>query len=172
MTIEIKPCSLADLETLQKLSIETYTDTFGEFNTAKDLKDYLDEAYNLPELKRELADRNSFFYFLYLDHQLAGHLKLNIGGAQSESMGNDYLEVERIYIRKAFKRHGLGKHLLEFSLNKARELNKPRVWLGVWENNFPAQKFYQYMGFERISEHKFIMGESVQTDYILKKKLR
>lgn len=172
MTIEIKKCTLDDLKTLHNLSVETYTDTFGEYNTEADLNDYLDKAYNNTELKKELTNSNSMFYFAFYDGKLAGYLKLNVLDAQSESIGDESLEIERIYIRKQFKRLGLGTKLLNFGIAKAEELNKQSVWLGVWENNFPAQKFYQKMDFVRYSEHKFIMGESVQTDYILKKELR
>jgi len=172
MTIEIKKCTLDDLKTLHNLSVETYTDTFGEYNTEADLNDYLDKAYNNTELKKELTNSNSMFYFAFYDGKLAGYLKLNVLDAQSESIGDESLEIERIYIRKQFKRLGLGTKLLNFGIVKAEELNKQSVWLGVWENNFPAQKFYQKMGFVRYSEHKFIMGESVQTDYILTKELR
>jgi len=171
MTIEIKKCTLDDLKTLHNLSVETYTDTFGEYNTEADLNDYLDKAYNNAELKKELTNINSMFYFAFYDGKLAGYLKLNVLDAQSESIGDESLEIERIYIRKQFKRLGLGTKLLNFGIAKAEELNKQSVWLGVWENNFPAQKFYQKMDFVRYSEHKFIMGESVQTDYILKKEL-
>jgi len=172
MTIEIKKCTLDDLKTLHNLSVDTYTDTFGEYNTEADLNDYLDKAYNNAELKKELTNINSMFYFAFYDGKLAGYLKLNVLDAQSESIGDESLEIERIYIRKQFKRLGLGTKLLNFGIAKAEELNKQSVWLGVWENNFPAQKFYQKMDFVRYSEHKFIMGESVQTDYILKKELR
>jgi len=172
MTVEIKKCTLDDLKTLHNLSVETYTDTFGEYNTEADLNDYLDKAYNNTELKKELTNSNSMFYFAFYDGKLAGYLKLNVLDAQSESIGDESLEIERIYIRKQFKRLGLGTKLLNFGIAKAEGLNKQSVWLGVWENNFPAQKFYQKMNFVRYSEHKFIMGESVQTDYILKKELR
>jgi len=172
MVTEIKKCTLDDLPVLQDLSRETYTDTFAESNTEADLNDYLDKAYNTAELTKELSDDNSNFYFLFYNQQLAGYLKLNILDAQSEKIGDDCLEIERIYIRKQFKRLGLGTKLLNFGINKANELAKKSVWLGVWENNFPAQKFYQRFDFQRYSEHKFIMGESVQTDYILKKELR
>jgi len=67
--------------------------------------------------------------------------------AQSEAIGDNCLEIERIYISKQFKRLGLGTKLLEFGINKAKELNKQSVWLGVWENNLAAQKFYQKMDF-------------------------
>jgi len=172
MAVEIRKCTLDNLKTLQDISRETFTDTFGEYNTPNDLKNYLDDAYNDMVLTKELSDINSWFYFLYYDNKLAGYLKLNILDAQSENMSDNYLEIQRIYIRVPFKRLGLGTKLLEFSQEKARQLKKDHVWLGVWEKNFPAQKFYERMNFTRYSEHKFVMGESVQTDYILIKKMR
>lgn len=172
MTTKIRRCTTQDVETLRKLSIETYTDTFAAYNTVSNTQAYIDSAYDIKVLLKELSDVHSEFYFLYVDQELAGYLKVNILEAQSEPMADDFLEIQRIYIRKNFKRRGLGKMLLELGLKRAKDLGRKRVWLGVWEKNFPAQKFYQYMGFERYSSHKFVMGESVQTDYILKKELR
>ena len=172
MTTEIKKCTLKDIETLQKISIETYADTFGKYNTPENTAAYIDDAYNLPQLTSELMNEYSEFYFMYFDGKLAGYLKVNILEAQSEAMGDDFLEIQRIYIRKHFKRLGLGKQLIELGLKRAQVLSKPRVWLGVWERNYSAQEFYKTFGFEKFSSHKFVMGDSVQTDYILKKELR
>jgi len=172
MTIKVRRCTLADVGTLQKISIETYTDTFGDYNTLENTKAYVDEAYKTETLEQELQNNNSEFYFMFLDGKLAGYLKINILDAQSEALGDDFLEIQRIYIRKQFKRLGLGRKLMELGLQRAEALKKPRVWLGVWEKNYSAQEFYKVFGFEKFSSHKFVMGDSVQTDYILKKELR
>lgn len=172
MTIKIKRCTVKDAEILQKVSIETYTDTFGAYNTIENLRAYLNKAYDLNTLKRELSDPNSEFYFLKADEQVAGYIKLNILDAQTEKIGKEDLEIQRIYIREHFKRRGFGKMLLELGMDRANKLAKNNIWLGVWESNFAAQKFYESMGFKRFSEHKFIMGNSTQRDYLLKKKLR
>ena len=109
---------------------------------------------------------------MFLDGKLAGYLKINILDAQSEALGDDFMEIQRIYIRQQFKRLGLGRKLMKLGLERAQALKKPRVWLGVWEKNYSAQEFYKIFGFEKFSSHKFVMGDSVQTDYILKKELR
>ncbi|APU71720.1 GNAT family N-acetyltransferase [Companilactobacillus crustorum] len=172
MTIKIKKCTVKDAEELQTVSIETFADTFGPYNTVQDLNGYLDKAYDLNVLRQELNNPNSEFYFLKVDGQVAGYIKLNVFDAQTEKMTKNDLEIQRIYIREQFKRHGFGKMLLELGIDRAIKLAKENVWLGVWESNFAAQKFYESMGFKRFSEHKFIMGNSTQTDYLLKKKLR
>lgn len=38
-------------------------------------------------------------------------MKVNINDAQSENMGVESLEIERVYIKKEFQKHGLGKSL-------------------------------------------------------------
>lgn len=171
MTTTIRRCTLDDLETLQKVSAETYLATFGQYNTPENTQAYIHDAYDLDVLRREMTNKNSEFYFLFVDQELAGYLKVNILDAQSEPLDESFMEIQRIYIRVPFKRMGLGKVLMEFAIERARAFKKPHVWLGVWEKNYPAQKFYQSMGFEHYSSHKFVMGTSTQTDYILKKEL-
>lgn len=168
----IEQCDIEDLDTLQKLSRETYTATFGKDNTEENLNAYLDQAYNTKQLTSELKNPNSTFYFIYHEDQLAGYLKLNTLKAQSEKMPDNYLEVERVYFKEGFQHLGLGTKAFEFAEKQAQKLSKDNIWLGVWEFNYPAQKFYQKMGYERFSEHKFVMGDSVQTDFLMKKNLR
>lgn len=73
-------------------------------------------------------------------------MKLNINNAQSENRGNDSLEVERIYIKQQFQKHGLGKFMLNEVSMVAKEKNKQKIWLGVWEKNENAIRFYEKMG--------------------------
>lgn len=164
-------CTIEDLVLLQKISTETFTDTFGADNTAEDLAAYLERAYNLEQLKQELTNPDSSFYFIYSGDELAGYLKLNTGAAQSEAMGMDAFEVERIYVRTAFKRRGLGKQLIEFAIQTAVEMGKATVWLGVWEHNMRALAFYRMLGFEKTGAHSFYMGDDEQIDYIMTKRL-
>ncbi|MGO2298829.1 hypothetical protein [Paucilactobacillus nenjiangensis] len=93
MDFKIKPIRHNQLNELQAISIETFTATFGQQNTADNLQHYLDDAYNLKTLSNELRNPDSYFYFLYVDEAIAGYLKLNVNHAQSENMGGEALEV-------------------------------------------------------------------------------
>ncbi|MBM7689978.1 GNAT family N-acetyltransferase [Enterococcus ureilyticus] len=170
--IEIKKISLRDLTVLKALSIKTFTDTFAKDNTPDDLKDYLDQAYTEEKLTSELQNEQSEFYFIYSNEQLAGYLKINVNDAQTETIEKDALEIERIYIDSNFKRLGLGKMLYTKAIERAKELNKTAIWLGVWERNFSAMKFYHKMGFTQVGQHAFYMGEDEQIDLIMKKHLK
>ena len=169
--IEIKKITLNDLAALKALSIKTFTDTFAKDNTPEDLKGYLNQAYTEEKLISELQNKQSEFYFIYSDDRLAGYLKINVNDTQTEIIEEGALEIERIYIDSDFKRLGLGKMLYNKAIERAKALNKTAIWLGVWEHNFSAMKFYHKMGFTQVGEHSFYMGEDEQTDLIMKKKL-
>lgn len=169
MDITIQAVNSNNLSQLRQISIETFGDTFGSQNDQANLQEYFESAYNLPELTKELANRNSEFYFIFYNHHLAGYLKLNVGNGQSEKMGDKTLEVERIYIRKNFKRLGLGGKLIDFSLERARNLNKKTIWLGVWEHNEGAKIFYEKKGFSQFSDHIFELGGDPQRDILMKR---
>jgi ribosomal protein S18 acetylase RimI-like enzyme len=160
--------TVTDVQRLREISIETFQDTFGAQNTVENMADYLAEAYTIEKLTRELNDAESFFYFVLLDGEIAGYLKLNIGDAQSENMGPDSLEVERIYVRRAFQRRGLGRVFIEEAIKVAVEAGKRVVWLGVWEHNPNAIAFYEKMNFRKTgASHDFYMATDRQTDILM-----
>ncbi|WP_042354734.1 GNAT family N-acetyltransferase [Bacillus rubiinfantis] len=171
MLIDIKQCSHEDLAELQEISIETFNDTFKEQNTPENLTAYLQRAFHLEQLDKELSNRFSQFFFIYVDKELAGYLKVNTNEAQSENMGDESFEVERIYIRRKFQGQGLGRYLLNKAIEIANEKNKAKVWLGVWEKNEKAIKFYRKLGFVQNGAHSFYMGDEEQTDLIMVKSL-
>lgn len=169
--MEIKKAALADLMLLQEISIETFTDTFKEQNTEEDLKQYLESAYHTNQLKKELANKNSAFFFLLDNKETVGYLKLNVEDAQTENIAENAMEIERIYIRSHHKRRGYGKILIEQAERLAQKEKKKVIWLGVWEENSAALAFYKDRGFDQTSSHSFFMGDDEQTDFILTKKL-
>ncbi|MBJ7695124.1 GNAT family N-acetyltransferase [Weissella confusa] len=172
MTTTLKRLTVADVNELREISIETFTDTFGAQNTPENLRDYLADAYQESVLAKELENAGSLFYFVMVDDEIAGYLKLNVGDAQSEEMGEAALEVERIYVRKSFQRRGLGRVFIGEAEKVAHELHKDRIWLGVWEYNPNAIDFYEKMGFSKTGEsHDFYMGTDRQTDILMDKDL-
>lgn len=169
--LKLVTCTKEDLAKLKRIGIETYNDTFATQNTPENMKEYLDRAYSDTKLLEELNTTDSFFYFLKVGEETVGYLKLNINQAQTENIAGNSLEVERIYVRKAFFRKGYGRYLIQYAEEQAQALGKSSLWLGVWEYNLNARAFYEEMGFQRVSQHSFVMGDDEQTDFILLKNL-
>ncbi|KQL18190.1 GNAT family N-acetyltransferase [Cytobacillus solani] len=171
MTINIKKCALEDSRQLQEISYETFNETFKHQNSPENMNAYLEKAFNLKQLEKELANISSQFLFVYFNNEVAGYLKVNTDDAQSEEMDEESLEIERIYIKNKFQKHGLGKYLLNHAIEIAMERNKKKIWLGVWEKNENAIAFYKKMGFVQTGAHSFFMGDEEQIDYIMTKTL-
>ncbi len=171
MTINIRQCTFEDLYKLQELSSETFNETFKHQNSPENMNAYLEKAFNLKQLEKELSNVFSQFYFVYFHNEIAGYLKINTNDAQSEEMDDDSLEIERIYIKSKFQKLGLGKHLLDKAVELAIAKNKKIIWLGVWEKNENAIAFYKRMGFVQTGIHSFYMGDEEQTDFIMRKTL-
>lgn len=169
MEKSIKKCTHEDIDILKEISEETFYETFKDQNTTENMTVYLERAFNLNQLAKELSNPSSGFFFIHLNEQIAGYLKVNIDDAQSEEMGSETLEIERIYIKNHFQKHGLGQALFNKAIEIAREHNKKKIWLGVWEKNENAIAFYEKLGFVQIGSHSFYMGDEEQVDLVMVK---
>ncbi|WP_316832085.1 GNAT family N-acetyltransferase [Pedobacter aquatilis] len=167
----ITPVKHADIAELQKIGRETFLETFSTTNSAENMKDYLDKSFSDDNLLRELNNAESSFYFAILAGKVVGYLKLNTGSAQTEKNMPDALEIERIYVLAGFHGKSVGQSLFNKALEFAKEKNYKVVWLGVWENNHRAIKFYAKNGFEVFDSHVFHLGADKQTDLMMKKQL-
>ena len=169
--MQIRKLDITDLENLQKISITTFRETFEEVNSEKDMQKYLDENLSLERLKNEFENQNSEFYFAENNGEILGYLKLNFKDAQTEKVEENYFEIERIYVLKAFLGQKIGQILFDKAIEIGREKNLEYVWLGVWEENHRAIRFYEKNGFEIFGKHDFVLGKDVQTDLLMKMKI-
>ena len=172
MKTTIRKCNMNDLQVLRDLAHETYDDSFRALNTPETMDAYLAEAFDLQKIQMELETPQSEFYFLYADDKLAGFIKINDVPAQTDINDPDSLELERIYVKSEFKRHGLGTVLIQYAEDIAAARGKQYVWLGVWEQNPKAIAFYEKMGYREFDRHTFRMGDELQSDLVMKKDLK
>ncbi|TDM16561.1 GNAT family N-acetyltransferase [Macrococcoides canis] len=167
----IRACTVEDKSALKEIAYQTFDETFRADNKKENIDEYLKNAFTDEKVLAELQNPDSFFYFIYYEDTLAGYLKLNINEAQTESFEGENLEIERIYILKQFQKKRLGKQLYDKALEVARRLSRERIWLGVWEKNSNAIAFYEQLGFNKIDQHSFYMGDEQQNDYIMMKSI-
>jgi ribosomal protein S18 acetylase RimI-like enzyme len=170
-SFQIVRANANDAEKLQKISQKTFFETFEQENTAENMQNYLSNNFSLEKLLSELRHQQSEFYFLFSGNEIIAYLKINFGDAQVEKQLDNALEIERIYVLKEFQGKNAGKILMEKAEKIAREKNCLYVWLGVWEKNFKAIRFYQNFGFVEFDKHLFILGDDAQTDIMMKKYL-
>lgn len=167
--IEITEVSLDSFEILQTLGRQTYTETFANSNTEADMARYLEESFSAQKIKTELANPDSMFFIAWENENPIGYLKVNSGQAQTELQDDSSLEIERIYVKSSHHGKMIGQLLYSKALDIARLENKAYLWLGVWEENPRAIRFYEKNGFIAFDKHIFKMGNDEQTDIMMKK---
>ena len=170
--IRIAQVGIEALDLLQQISRQTFSDTFAVSNTAEDMRYYLEHNLSEVRLLEELNTPGVTFYFAYAGHEIAGYLKINEGEAQQEFKSQSCLEIERIYILKAFQGKHIGQHLFDKAIATGIEKGLDFIWLGVWEKNEKAIGFYLKNGFSVFGKHTFMLGSDEQTDLLLKKVLK
>lgn len=171
MDITIRKITVNDLQELQEIGKRTFQETFASENSEEDMKNYLETSFANEKIMAELEDENSEFYFAELEEKVIGYLKVNSGPSQTEIKSEDALEIERIYVLKEFQGKKAGQVLFDKAIEIARANNKKYVWLGVWEENHRAIRFYEKNGFVAFDKHIFKLGNDEQTDIMMKLKL-
>ena len=169
MIITYKICEIDDLETLIDIAKTTFIDAFEKDNNPDDFEAYVTSAFSKERFKSELLHPNCTFYFAYVDDTLIGYFKLNEKEAQNEQFGQVTMELERIYILEAFQRQGLGDQLLHKAMEIAKGKKVDFLWLGVWEHNNDAIRFYEKHKFTKFDTHPYYLGNDKQTDWLLKR---
>jgi ribosomal protein S18 acetylase RimI-like enzyme len=169
--ITIRQVAVAEAEQLLQLSRQTFFDAFAAMNTAHDMELYAAQAFTIQKIQSELSEPGSAFYFAMLNNNVAGYLKLNTGAAQTEFKTDHSLEVERIYVLAGHQGKSIGSLLLNFATQTAINKGYHYIWLGVFEKNHGAIRFYQRNGFQKFSHHAFLLGTDLQTDLLMKRPL-
>lgn len=169
--MKIRKVNIQDIEKLKEIGKLTFAETFATKNSEEDMREYLDEAFSTEKLQAELTDKNAEFFFAELDDRVIGYLKLNYGQSQTEIRDAKALEIERIYVLKEFHGKKVGQRLYDKALELAKAKSVAYVWLGVWEQNPRAIRFYEKNGFVAFDKHIFKLGKDEQTDIMMKLKL-
>jgi len=171
-TINIEKTAITEAEQLQQIARKTFYEAFAHNNDEKNLQTYIEEGFAIDKLTEELKDDNTEFYFAKIDEEVIGYLKLNFGAAQTELKDHDAVEIQRIYVLKEFHGKKVGQVLYDKAIEVAKKRNADFVWLGVWEENPRAIRFYEKNGFVEFDKHIFKLGDEEQTDIMMKLKLK
>ena len=156
-----------ELELLRDICLETFQRSFGKDNTPEDMEIYLEKTFNREKLQNDMSNPLVSFYFLIHNSEIAGYLRLNEGSAQTDDVLEGALEIERIYVLPEKQNKNLGAALIEKSVEIARERDINTLWLGVWNKNSNAIRFYERHGFRPFGIHEFLLGNDLQTDLLM-----
>lgn len=170
--IKIEKVAIEQIDHLQSIGKKTFSQTFSSTNTEENMAKYLEEGFSVQKLTKEFNNPDSEFYFALADSAIVGYLKINFGKSQTELQDSSSLEIERIYVLNEFHGKKVGQLLYEKAISIAKKQSSNYVWLGVWEENKRALKFYEKNGFKPFDKHIFKLGDDEQTDIMMRLDLK
>ena len=168
----IRKANPNDASALGNLAEKTFRDTFGVANNPADMDQHCLESYSTEIQTREILDPNIDTFVCVFENQLIAYTQLNWLHAPSYLTAQNPVEIKRFYLDSPWHGQGIASALMHHVLEHVKSKNADQIWLGVWEHNPKAQRFYQKMGFFEVGEHVFQLGNDPQRDLILSLKVQ
>ncbi|MFM7079959.1 MAG: N-acetyltransferase family protein [Bacteroidota bacterium] len=170
--IKVELAQSDDFEMLSDLGRRAFQEAFGQFNDPGDMQAYLDLSFDPQRIKSQLRDPEVLYLMAFYQGTAVGYAKL-IRNSKTANAMQDFkqMQMERIYALGAYVGKKIGKSLMLESLRIAKAEGFDYMWLGVWQENQRAIKFYKDFGFEIIGVKQFVIGNEVNDDYVMGLKL-
>ena len=166
----IRRAGPADAPVLAALGAQTFRETFAHLYPPEDLEVFLADAYSLERARADLADPKKASWLVEAgDGQAIGYALAGPCGLPHDDVTPASGELKRIYFLKDHQGGGLGKALFAEIIAWLQADGPRDVWIGVWSENFGAQRFYERQGFEKVGEYGFEVGKTVDLEFILKR---
>ena len=172
-TLHIREATIEDAKLLTDLAYTTFWDAFAHHpkNAPDDLNHYMRQAFNVEQIGAELSDAKNIFLVAELDDEAAGYAKIIIDNIEPGITAEKPVELSRLYAHQKHLGQGVGQSLMDACFERARVEDRDVMWLGVWEYNPRAQRFYEKNGFRVVGSHVFLLGKDEQTDLLMQREL-
>ncbi len=167
MNISIRKAGVEDAGLIASISRETFYDTFAADNTAEDMHLFMEQQFQVNKLEAEVFNPENMFFLAYEADTPVGYFKLKISHHPDLNINGNAIELSRFYARKNSIGKGVGKAMMQHAISTAKAFNKTILWLGVWEHNTRAIKFYESFGFRKFSTQQFTLGNDLQQDWVM-----
>ena len=169
--ILIRQAVSKDAKLLTDLAYTTFWDAFAHHpkNAPDDLNHYMRQAFNQEQISTELADAKNIFLIAEINGEAAGYSKIIIDNIEAGITAKRPVELSRLYAHQKHLGQGVGQMLMDACFQRARAEDRDVMWLGLWEYNPRAQRFYERNGFRVVGSHVFLLGKDPQTDLLMQR---
>lgn len=165
----IRRANPADAQALSRIAEKTFVEAFGHLYPSEDLQAFLRESYAV-ERQRVILETPGYAVWL-LEHEgeAVGHAAAGPCGLPNPGVRPGDGELKRLYVLRDFQNGGWGGRLFQAVMDWLLADGPRTLWIGVWENNLGAQRFYARHGFEKVGEHTFPVGRVVDREFTLRR---
>jgi len=165
--VRIRPGTVEDAAALAAFAARTFAETFAAGSTPEDMQAHLARSYGIAQQTAELVDARTVTLLAEDDGRLVGFAQLRRGIPPACVVAPDAIELHRFYVDRPSQGAGVAQRLMAAVLDAARAAGARHLWLGVWEHNPRAIRFYAKCGFVDVGSHEFVLGADAQTDRVM-----
>jgi len=165
----IRRAQTADAEMLVQLSRDTFHAAFADLYWPEDLEAYLATAYGLEKTRRELADPNIAVWLAERDGVAIGYAQAGPCDLPHSEVTATCAELKRIYLAPGAQGGGVGSRLISEAFAWLERDGPRRIWIGVWSGNRGARRLYEHLGFAKVGEYYFKVGEAMDREFVLRR---
>jgi diamine N-acetyltransferase len=167
--MSIRQATTADAPALAAIARATFAGAFGELYWPEDLEAFLSSAYDLERTRRELADPRCAVWVAVAGAEVVGYAAAGPCGLPHPEVTPDCGELKRVYVLPGLQGGGTGSRLMGEALAWLERDGPRRLWIGVWSGNLGARRLYERLGFEKVGEYYFQVGEARDREFILRR---
>jgi len=159
-----------DAAVLAGLGAATFSETFGHLYPPEDLQAFLTGSHSVEAWTRTLTDSQRAVWVAELaDATPIGFIVVGACKLPIENREPIAGEIQQLYVLSRHHNLRLGSRLMQVGLEWLEEHGRTPLYIGVWSQNFGAQRFYRRYGFDKVGEYGFPVGKTVDREFILRR---
>ena len=167
MGVIIRRATKDDADLLAALAHKIFLDTFGPQNNQKDIDIHVARTYGHDIQLRELSDPALTYLIAEIDGQAAGFAMIGEPRSESSFEHDAPIELFRFYVDKDWHGKGIAQPMMRACEDEARARGGKTICLSVWQDNPRAIRFYEKTGFRTAGTQPYILGDDLQTDWVM-----
>lgn len=168
----VRPAVAADAAALSELAERTFRDAFSALNSAENMNLHCAISFSPAIQAAEIADPGILTLVAGSPGRLVAFAQLHLRDEAPACVPvSPAVELHRIYVDRSLHGSGLARQLMAMVLEAAADHGAKCVWLGVWEHNPRAIRFYESLGFSEVGDHVFRLGTDPQRDLLMARSL-
>ncbi|MEM5517670.1 GNAT family N-acetyltransferase [Henriciella sp. AS95] len=157
-----------DLQAIAALSRKTFCDKFAHLYRREDLDAFLEESHSEAFYRPRLGRADLLIRVAEsADGDLGAYLLCGPLSLPAKDPAPGAVELKRLYVDEPLQGQGLGTRFAEEAFVWAKAQGAPQMFLSVFSENHGAQRLYHRMGFEKVDEFWFPVGEHRDLEYLM-----
>lgn len=168
MSLHIRKAKPSDAPDLACIGATTFYETFRPYNQEEDMRAYIGKTYSEEAVRENLLREDIAYYLCFEGSEVIGYVKL-IHNAEFTGLTDKCIELEKIYVLETYHGTKAGQELMDCAVQHGSENGFGTIFLGVWQENKRAIRFYEKNGFEVFATRSFQLGTRLCEDYMMKR---